>query len=318
MADYGALSVVWGMSFAVLQRVVRAFGWVGAVTFRALLAGAILLILSAILRRRLDFGPRRLPYLVVGATTVAAQLIGMSYAVPRIGTAMAAIFVGAIPLFSMVIGQLWGLERITPAGRIGLLLGIAGIVLLVGFPARPFTDEFLAGCAGSLGASVAAAFGSNYARRHLSGIGSWEVTIGSFLAGGLLTLPLLLAVPVPGPLRPPDFGYLLLLGGVMSALAYVLYFRLVADLGPTRAISVEFVVTAIAVVVGAVVLGERLSLIQLAGAAVIVIGCGLVLDLASTTVRRARSWPDIGPAGSTAPSPGEPPLAGTDGVGQHL
>ncbi len=72
------------------------------------------------------------------------------------------------------------------------------------------------------------------------------------------------------------FGWV---GAVMSALAYVLFFRLVADLGATKAISVEFVVTAIAVLLGSLVLDERLSAIQLVGAVVIVGGCALVLGL---------------------------------------
>jgi drug/metabolite transporter (DMT)-like permease len=178
---------------------------------------------------------------------------------------MAAIFVGTIPLFSMLIGLVWGLEQFTVMGGVGLALGIAGIVLLVGFPAVPVTTSFLVGCCGSLLGAVSAAFGSNYARRHLRMVGSWEVTAGSFLSGGLLTLPLLVLVPVPTVPRPVDYGYLLLLGGVMSALAYVLYFR--------------FVVTAIAVIIGSVLLHERLSVAQLAGAAVIVSGCSLVLGL---------------------------------------
>jgi drug/metabolite transporter (DMT)-like permease len=105
------------------------------------------------------------------------------------------------------------------------------------------------------------------------------VATGSFLFGGLLTLPLLLVVPVPTVPRAVDYGYLLLLGAVMSALAYVLFFRLVADLGATKAISVEFVVTAIAVLLGSLVLDERLSAVQLVGAVVIVGGCALVLGL---------------------------------------
>jgi drug/metabolite transporter (DMT)-like permease len=279
LADYGILSVVWGVSFAVLLKVVQAFGWVGAVTFRALIAGSLLIAIGAARKRRLDFSVGWLPFAVVGATTVAGQLVGMSFATPRIGTAMAAIFVGTIPLFTMVIGLAWGLERFTALGGLGLALGLAGIVLLVGFPAVPVTASFVIGCCGSLMGAVSAAFGSNYARRHLRAVGSWEVTAGAFLSGGLLTLPLLLLVPVPTVPRPVDYGYLLLLGAVMSALAYVLYFRLVADLGATRAISVEFVVTAIAVVIGSVLLHERLSAAQIAGAVVIVSGCALVLGL---------------------------------------
>jgi drug/metabolite transporter (DMT)-like permease len=279
LVDYATLSVVWGVSFIVLLRVVQAFGWVGAVTFRALIAGAVLVALAAATRRRLDFRVGWWPFAVVGATTVAGQLVGMSFATPRIGTAMAAIFVGTIPLFTMVIARLWGLERITSAGLLGLALGFGGIVLLVGFPAVPVTGAFLLGCLGSLLGSVSAAFGTNYARARLRAVGSWEVAAASFLFGGLVTLPLLLVVPVPTVPRVVDYVYLLLLGAVMSALAYVLYFRLVADLGATRAISVEFVVTAIAVLLGALVLDERLSVFQLVGAAVIVGGCALVLGL---------------------------------------
>ncbi len=108
ITDYGLLSVVWGISFAVLLQVVRAFGWAGAVAFRALIAGTILLVIAAVTRRKLDFSAGWRPFAVVGATTGAGQLIGMSFALPRIGSAMAAIFVGTIPLFSMTIGRFWG------------------------------------------------------------------------------------------------------------------------------------------------------------------------------------------------------------------
>jgi len=278
LTDYAGLAVIWGLSFVLVLHVVGAFGWVGAVSFRALIAAAILYVLARATRRRLRFGSG-VPLVVVGATTVAGQLIGLNLATPRIGTAMAAIFVGTIPLFSMLIGQLWGLERITPAGRIGLLLGFGGIVLLVGFPAVPVTPTFLFGCAASVFGAVSAAFGSNYAHARLREIGSWEQTMGAFLFGGLMTLPLLLLVPVPTTPTAADYGWLVVLAGMCSALAYVLYFRLVAEVGATLAISVEFAVTVVAVGIGALLLHEPLSVIQLLGTAVIILGCTLVLGL---------------------------------------
>jgi drug/metabolite transporter (DMT)-like permease len=276
--DYLGLAVIWGLSFVLILKVVHAFGWAGGVAFRALIASAILTGLALVSRRKLAFG-RKWPLAVVGATTVAGQLVGLNIATPRIGTAMAAIFVGTIPLFSMVIGQVWGIEHVTRSGRVGLVLGFAGIVLLVGFPAVPVTSAFVLGCVCSVLSAVCAAFGSNYARRHLQAVGSWEQTIAAFLVGGLLTLPLLFVVPVPAPPRWVDFGYLVLLAGMCSSLAYVLYFRLVAEVGATIAISVEFLVTVIAVIVGAVVLGEHLSAVQLVGGAIIILGCALVLGL---------------------------------------
>jgi drug/metabolite transporter (DMT)-like permease len=286
LAIYLFLAIVWGLSFLVLLRVVQAFGWVGAVTLRSLLAGGSLLVAAAIARRPLHIRRHWRPLLVVGATTVAGQLIGLSFATPRIGTAMAAIFVTAIPLFSMLIGQAWGTERITLRGLAGLGLGTLGIVLLVGFPEVPMTGSFIVGCACALLASFSAAFGSNYASRHLHHVGAWEVTTGSFLIGGVMTLPLLFLVPVPAWPQPVDYLYLLVLSVVMSALNYVLYFRLVAAIGATRTISVEFVVTIVAVLVGALLLQESLSLVQIAGALTILAGCALVLGLIPR--RRAR------------------------------
>jgi drug/metabolite transporter (DMT)-like permease len=298
--DYASLAPIWGVSFVLVLNVVGAFGWVGAVTFRALVASAILVAIAAATRRRLAFGRAWLPLAVVGATTVAGQLIGLSFATPRIGTAMAAIFVGTIPLFSMVIGHAWGIERIGPSARLGLVLGFGGIVLLVGFPVVPVTGAFVLGCLSSVFGSVSAAFGSNYARRHLRAVGSWEQTIGAFLFGGLMTLPLLIVEPVPTQPRPLDFLYLVLLAGLCSSLAYVLYFRLVAEVGATLAISVEFAVAAIAVGVGAVLLGEQLSVVQLVGGAVIIAGCSLVLGIIpgrrigpSAAPADPPVWPDV-------------------------
>lgn len=278
IAAYSFLALAWGLSFLLLLKVVAAFGWIGAVTFRCLIAGAILLVVAKLARRRLDFSKWR-HMAAIGATTVAGQLIGLSYSTPLIGTAMAAIVVAAIPMFSMVIGQVWGLERITPPRVAGIALGTIGIILLVGFPAVPVDATFILGCAGMLFSTFSAAYGSNYAARHMRTSGPFELTIGSFFAGGLLTLPLLLAVPVPGTPQPIDYLYLLVLAAVMSALTYVIYFWLVGRIGATRAISVEFAVTIVAVIVGAVVLGEELTMMQLVGAAIIIAGCSLVLGL---------------------------------------
>jgi drug/metabolite transporter (DMT)-like permease len=279
IAAYTLLAVVWGLSFMVLVRVVAAFGWAGAVSFRALTAGVALLLLAPLIRRRLDFSIGWGPLAISGALTVCLQLAGIAFAAPRIGTAMTAIIVSAIPLFSMVVGRIAGLERLTPRSIIGLVAGFFGIVLLVGFPAEPMTPSFLLGCAVSILGSFAAACGSLYASTKLRAVDPWVVTIGSFISGGIMTLPLLLLVPVPTVPGLADYGWLLVLGVVTSALMYVLFFTLLGAIGPTRAISVEFAVTVVAVLAGTLLLGERLSPMQMAGAAVIVTGCALVLGL---------------------------------------
>ncbi len=279
IVSYAVLAIVWGLSFMVLVRVVAAFGWAGTVSFRALAAGGALWAVALVLRRKLDFGCGWGPLAVSGFLTVAMQLAGIAFAAPRIGTAMTAIIVSAIPLFSMVVGRIAGLERLTERGIIGLVIGFAGIVLLVGFPHAPVTPDFVLGCAVSILGSLGAACGSLFVSSRLRRVDPWVVTIGSFVSGGIITLPLLLLVPVPAMPGHSDVFWLLVLGLVTSALMYVLFFRLLAAIGPTRAISVEFAVTVVAVTAGTTILGERLSGVQMAGAAVIIAGCALVLGI---------------------------------------
>jgi len=286
-AGYAFLALAWGLSFALVLRVEAAFGLVGAVAFRALVAAASLLAASAMLgcMPRLRRGWGR--FAVVGATTVAGQLLGLSYGAPRIGTAMTAILVATIPLFSMAIGWAWGIERPSRATAAGLALGVGGIVLLVGFPAVEPGEGFALGCAAALAGSACAAFGSCYASRALRDADPRDISTGAFLAGGAMTLPLLVLVPVPAMPDAGDVAALVVLGGVMSALTYVVYFGLVASIGATRAISVEFAVPVVAAAFGWAFLGERLAMAQVAGALAIAAGCALALGLLAPGSKQA-------------------------------
>jgi len=165
--------------------------------------------------------------------------------------------------------------------------------LLVGFPAVPVTFEFALGCVASILAALCAAFGSNYASRHLRDSGNWETTIGAFLFGGLMTFPLIFAVPLERTPVAMDYLYLIIAAVLMSVCTYIAYFRLVASIGPTRAISVEFLVTVIAVFIGATVLGEKLSAMQFIGGITIMVGCALVLNLVPAWMRPRPSVPEI-------------------------
>ena len=263
--------------WVLILKVVQAFGG-GGIALRAIIGSLSLIIGALVTKRKLNFGPL-VPLLIVGATTVAGQLIGFNLATPMVGTAISAIFAATIPMFSMVIGHIWKIEHISKPGYVGLVLGIVGVILIVGFPTVTINAKFILGCTMCVLGAVAAAFGSNYTQKHLTGIGYWEQTIGAFMIGGILMLPLFIANPPKSAPRLIDYVYLAVLAVVSTGVAYILYFKLVSEIGATSALTVEFLVTLIAVLVGAGLLGESLSAIQIVGAGVIMIGCGLVLDL---------------------------------------
>ena len=279
LATYLFLAVTWGFSFLMVLHVVDAFGWAAGVSLRCMLAATLLVGFAKLTGRKLEFSGARKHYVIVGATTVAGQLAFLYVSVPLIGTATTAIFVAAIPLFSMVISQMWGLEIISVRGFVGIILGLVGIFMLVGFPAEPITAAFLTGCASSLLAAFFAAYGSNYVSRHMRDVGAFEVTIATAVIGSLMVLPVIYFVPVPRATNLVDLAWLFVLAAIVSGLNYVLYFKLVAEIGATKTISVEFLVTVVAVVVGTVMLGEKLSVLQFAGALTIIAGCSFVLGL---------------------------------------
>ncbi len=278
-SEFSILAILWGGSFLLVLRVVEAFDWVGAVSVRALIASLTLYVLAKISKRQLDFSIGAVPFLISGATTVAFQLIGLSFAVPRIGTAMSAILVGAIPLYSAMIGRLLHIEKLTRVGYFGLALGFLGIFLLVGFPKGNASKEYLVGILVAVIGCISAAFGSNFSKMKMSSVGVWEQVIGAFFFGGLLTAPLLIFVPFQRNPMVGDWLNIIALAVLCSSLCYVIYFKLVSEIGATRAISVEFLVTVVAVLIGAFYLHENISLVQVLGGALVIIGCILILDL---------------------------------------
>jgi drug/metabolite transporter (DMT)-like permease len=283
---FAILALIWGFSFLLLLRVVQAFDWAAAISVRAFIASGSLYLLAKVIRRRLDFSIGIKHFAVLGVATVAIQLIGLSLAVPRIGTALSAILVGAIPLFSSVIGRMMKIESIDKVGQIGLVLGFIGIVFLVGFPSAELSDQFFLGFGVCLIGCISAAFGSNYSKLKMSSAGNWEQVIGAFFFGGLFTAPILFFVPIKSGLAAVDWLNMVLLAVFCSAFCYVIYFSLVAKIGATRSISVEFLVTVVAVLVGAFYLNEAITLIQLFGASFVIIGSVLILDLLPSTKAR--------------------------------
>jgi len=278
---FAILSLLWGVSFLLLLRVVDAFDWAAAISVRSFIASGSVVLLALMIGKKLDFSIGVKHFAILGFTSVSMQLIGLSLAVPRIGTALTAILVGAIPLFSSVIGRLMKIEQIDRKGFYGLILGFIGIVFLVGFPSGQFSDQFFLGFSVCVIGCISAAFGSNYSKLKMSAAGNWEQVIGAFFFGGLFTAPILFFVPIKSGVLAMDWLYMVLLAVFCSAFCYVIYFSLVAKIGATRSISVEFLVTVVAVLVGAFYLNEVISLIQLFGALLVIIGSVLILDLLS-------------------------------------
>lgn len=272
--------LMWGASFYWLAIAIPEFGWAATVSIRAFIASGLLVLIAVATRRRLDFQGEWRNLAVLGVTSVGLNLGGMNFALTRLDSSLTAILVSTIPLYSLLIEWVWHRKRPTPVMLLGLVTGFTGVVVLIGFSPQHIDGRFLLGVLGSAIGSAGFAFGGSWAKAYLPHMGNYEQTIGTFLFGGLVTAPLIAIVPmvtVPPSLKA--VGALVIVAGTASSFAYILYFKLVDEIGATRALTTEFLVPVVAVVLGALLLHERITLPQLVGAAIIFVGCALVLGL---------------------------------------
>lgn len=284
---YAWVAIMWGSSFALLVPVVNSLGWAGGVSFRGFIASGIVLLVALATHRQLHFAGNWRHFAVLGATSVGMNLGGMNYALSHLGTQLTAILVTTIPLYSLVIESIWTRKKPTLQKTVGLIIGFSGVVILIGLSPQAVNREFWFGVFGSFVASFGFALGGNYSRAKAGHIGSWEQTIGTFLFGGILTLPLLLVAPI---IRTPTVGDILCLFAVAataSSLAYILYFKLVAEVGATTALTTEYLVPVVAVILGYFLFSETLSATQILGSLVIMLGCALVMGFNPLTRKKA-------------------------------
>lgn len=268
-----ALAAIWGGSFLFIRITAPVIGPAATADWRMLVAGIALAVYFHIA----GFDPqwRRYggQYVLVGVMNSAAPFLLYAYAALELSAGLMAVLNATSPMFGALLSALFLSERLSARRVAGLALGIAGVALV----SRPESGAGWMGVAAALGASFLYGLTGVYLRRFAKDIPSRGMAVGTQLAGGVLLLPLVAALPPPEPVTAIVAASVLILGLVCGAVAYLLYFRLIADIGPTRALTVTYLIPIFGVLWGALFLGEALSIAMVAGAALVILGTILVL-----------------------------------------
>jgi len=288
LAELLALAALWGASFLFMRLGAGEFGAVALAAVRV--AGATLLLLPLLVRRGELATLRRhwRPIAVLGVINSALPFLAFSYAALSITAGLSAIFNAAAPLFGAVIGWLWLKDRLGPARIAGLAIGFAGVVGLAWEKA-----SFKPGGSGwaivaCLLATVCYGLGANYAKRRLQGVAPLATATGSQLvATAVLALPAFWWWPAQMP-SPTAWASAALLALLCTALALLLYFRLIANVGPANAIAVTFLIPAFAVLWGWLLLAEAPTAAMALGCAVILLGTALATGVLRVPLRQPK------------------------------
>ncbi len=285
-----ALAAIWGASFLFLRIIAPVLGTFPTAFFRVLLATAGLLAILLLLRTRWDFRGKLGLCLVLGVINSGLPFALYSVAAQLVPAGYSAIFNATTPMMGVLIGALFFAEELTLAKIIGVFSGLGGVALLMRIGPVPFDIELLLGALACLGATACYGFGGFLTRRWINqgeGLNSEVVAFGSQLGAALCLLPLFGLSLLNAP--PVDWGdstvwlSLLGLGLVCTAFAYILYFRLLADIGPVKTLTVTFLIPPFGVLWGVIFLDEPLSWAYVQGGALIALALWLILRQAPIT-----------------------------------
>ena len=282
-----ALAAIWGASFLFMRLGAGEFGAVPLTALRV--GGAALLLLPLVLLRGQGAALRTSwrPIVVIGFLNSALPYLLFAVAALAINAGLSSILNATAPMWGVLVAWLWLNERLTAARMLGVAVGFAGVVMLAWDKASFKPGEHGVSAAVAIGACLLATLcygiGANYTKRRVNGVP--PLAVGSQAAATLmLAPPAIFLWPSVSP-SAAAWWSLAGLSLVCTGIALVLYFRLIAHLGPARAITVTFLLPLFGLLWGALFLGEAVTASMLVGCAVILVGTALTTGVLSLSLR---------------------------------
>ena len=270
------LAFAWGASFLFMRIASPELGPVFTTELRVTLAGAALLAYALLTRRKLGILKHWRQFLLLGAVNAALPFTLICMAELRLSASLAAILNATTPMFAALAA--WGIRQEKPglAKLAGLLIGLLGVAVLVGWSPIPLTGAVLLSVGFSLGAALSYAFGGLYASRVGRGLTPLALAAGQQVGASLVLLPLAV-IYAPRHLPSAAAVYSVLgLSLICTSVAYLLYFRLIASVGPVKTVSVTFLVPVFGLMWGVIFLHEPVYANTIAGLVIILLSVLLV------------------------------------------
>jgi drug/metabolite transporter (DMT)-like permease len=281
LTDLLVLAAVWGGSFLFMRIAVPEFGPAPLMLLRVGLA-ALALLAVVLWRGGLSvIAHHWKPILLVGAFNAALPFLMYGYAAQGLGAGFLSVSNAAAPMWGAVIGWVWLRDRLPAMRVLGLLIGFAGIVVLV-WDKFDFSEGGTGlAVVATLMAPLCYGIAANSTKRYLTGVDALSCATGSMISASLLLLPIAIWTWPSQPVSMEAWTATALLALLCTAMAYVMFFRLIASVGPTAAVSVTFLVPVFGVLWGTLLLDEDITGTMLLGAAIILVGTALSLGLVS-------------------------------------
>ena len=271
------LAALWGGSFAFIRVAVPALGPLWLAESRVAIAFAALFAFALFRRGVPSLRIHWRGFLAIGVINSALPFALFCYAEQYVTASTAAVLNATSPFFGAIVASVWLKEPLSPIKIVGMAIGLAGVAVLVGWHPEPPAPATMLAMAACLAAALCYGIASVYAKVRMKGVPSFSIALYSQLGAALALAP---SLPFSPPTSPPSLlvvANVIALALASTAIAYMLYFRLIANIGPARALAVTFLIPLFGVLWGVVFLDETLGANTLAGCALILGGTWLAV-----------------------------------------
>ena len=269
------LAAIGGASFLFMRMAATSLGPAVLIEFRVGFAALTLFIVALYLKRRLAFTKHKKHFFIIGALNSALPFLLFAYAAQTISASTLSILNSTTPIWGAVVGIIWSKTKPTKSMVLGLLLGLVGVAILVGQNHLILNTQSLIAIVAALSASFCYAIASHYTK-NAPKLAPFDNAHGSMWAASFMVLPLVLFMPMREVPTTNVMLGVLALGVVCTALAYILFFKLIEDIGPTSALTVTFLIPLFGIFWGHLILDEQIGPNTLLGALFVIVGTMLV------------------------------------------
>ena len=274
-----SLAAIWGASFLFMRIGSPEFGPFLFMALRTFTASLFLLPLVYIAKQQKALNGYKLKMLFLGQLNAAIPFVLFGYATLTLAAGTTSILNGTAPMFSAIVAYLWLKEKLSFSASMGLFIGFIGVYLLVIDKITVNEKDIIGPAIAILIASFCYGFSANYAKKYLNGINPIALAAGSQISATLTLIPIsLFFLPTTMPSNEA-FTSLVILGVVCTGIAYIILFRLIANCGPAKAMSVTYLIPAFGLLWGNLFLNEAISQWMIIGYALILTGVALTTGL---------------------------------------
>ncbi|WP_416306726.1 DMT family transporter [Neptunicella sp. SCSIO 80796] len=282
------LSALWGASFLFMREGAPQFGPIGLIAIRTAVATLVLLPFMMMSGQFRDCLRHWKAIFIVGLVNTAIPFCLFAYATLFLGAGYTSIINACAPMFAAIIAFTWLGERLSASAIFGLLLGFSGVIVLVLGRGYQTDSIVILPVVAGLGATFLYGLAVCLTKRYLTGVRSLAIATGSQFFSAICLLPLAFYYWPASMPTATAWWQVAVLGIACTGIAYILYFRLIANVGIRNAVSVAYLVPVFGLLWGAVFLAEQITLTMLVGAVTIMLGVSLTSGLLQARIRRLK------------------------------